>query len=313
MKEKSEGTNTDINVIDLTKLDGIGKLRTLIQNNNMTNVIKCRYKDFTFDVYVNKVEIPFTEQGQNIEITIKKPQNLKFQEKNCNADEDSTIIISYAGEYLRFDQFKFKKLPSAVDNKEEINTTTKTIFDDIVETGITEAFGYDNFNAKSQEPTDYSFPLYYNANGIFKIPVKENNPSKVITINNMKYTIDNKSAILFKENKETLINEKPFKYIAIDVADNNNKRRYFDIQQSSPGDIRQSKCPYATEVQIQYNKGNSDVVIQKTRSKNTSNFFRDLCRCCCDKTNNNKESEVNIETLHEFKNITGIETKQFLM
>ena len=212
---------------------------------------------------------------------------------------------------MRFDQFKFKKLPSAVDNKEEINTTTKTIFDDIVETGITEAFGYNN-NTESQEPTYYSFPLYYNAHGIFKIPVKKNNEPKAITINDMKYTIDNKSAILFKENKEPSINEKPFKYIAIDVADNNNKRRYFDIKDKADN-IQKSNCANATEVQIQYNKGNSDVVIQKTRSKNTSNFFRDLCRCCCDKTNNNKESEVNIETLHEFKNITGIETKQFLM
>ena len=58
MKEKSEETNTYINVIDLTKLGGIGKLRTLIQNNNMTNVIKCRYKDFTFDVDAKNVDIP---------------------------------------------------------------------------------------------------------------------------------------------------------------------------------------------------------------------------------------------------------------
>ena len=117
---------------------------------------------------------------------------------------------------------------------------------------------------------------------------------------------------MFKENTDTSINKKPFEYITIDVADNNGKRRYFDIADSIPGDIRKSNCTEATEMQIQY-KGNPDFVIQKPEEKNTTNFFTRLFNCCCNKTIDNTEPEINAQTLNRFEDIQDIVKKTIIM
>lgn len=311
-----EEINTDIISLDTGK--GIEKLYKLTQKNKHKNPainnIKYRYKDFTF--YVDLKNVNFfikqdTENNKTIETIISKPENLEFNGQSCNAskeDDKNTITIINNGEELQFENFSFEKLPYDGEKTVEINTSIKTVFDNIVETGITEAFGYNQFNIKKNEKVEYNFPLHYNANGIFKIPVNENNLPETINIQGTKYKIDKQSAILFKENTDTSINKKPFEYITIDVADNNGKRRYFDIADSIPGDIRKSNCTEATEMQIQY-KGNPDSVIQKPEEKNTPNFFTRLFNCCCNKTNNNKETEINIETLNRFEDIQDIVKK----
>lgn len=303
-------------VTDIIQLDSIGGINTLRklykekqEENFSANNIQCQYKDFTFTINIDDVNIPLKSAGESdTKIIISKPKKLEFNGQPCRTKDDNIeMTIINNGEELQFENFTFNKQP--YDSDEIIN---KTIFDNIVETGITEAFCYNRFDVKGKKNIEYNFPLHYNAHGIFKIPVNENNLSETINIQGTEYKIDKQSAILFKENTDTSINKKPFEYITIDVADNNGKRRYFDIADSAAGDIRQSKCNSATEMQIQY-KDNPKIVIHEPEAKNTPNFFTNLFCCCCGKTNNNKESELNIETLNRFEDIQDIVEKQFTM
>ena len=260
--------NTDIDVIDLTELDGIKHLRKLIQNNNTSsnkhkpkNVIRCKFNDFTFDVDVKNVKIPPIEQGQEVEITIEQPKNLTFQKKNCNADKNSTIKISCKGEYLQFDQFKFKKQPYSSDNK--------TILDTIVETGATELFGNGSFDTTTKNPTIYNIKqLYYNKYNTFIIP-NTNKVNKVFKVQGDKYHIDENSKISFKpknpeQNEIKATNKKPqLEFLAIDV-EKDNSRKSLDITDVPPVDIKASKANNSVkEVELDYEEGVDVIKSQK--------------------------------------------------
>ena len=290
-------------IIQLDSICGINTLRKLYkekqEENFSANNIQCQYKDFTFTINIDDVNIPLKSAGESdTKIIISKPKNLEFNGQPCRTKDDIKMTIINNGEELQFENFTFNKQP--YDSDEIIN---KTIFDNIVETGITEAFCYNRFDVKGKKNIEYNFPLHYNAHGIFKIPVKENNEPKEITINNMKYTMDNKSAILFKKSEGTSI-----PYIVIDVTDDYRQRRYFNIINiKDNSNIKALNFVDAKETRITYSE-NMEFALPKPENKDQLSFFRIFCCCCCDKTNNNKEPELNAKTLHEFKNIENIVT-----
>ena len=309
MNDQWQGSR-EKNIIRLDTGQGIKSLKGVKEETILSDT-KCKYKDFTFDVDLKKVNSVIEQDTENNTTTVKtvisKPEKLAFNGQSCRTQGDIKMTIINDGEEQQFENFTFNKQPYRGD--EIIN---KTIFDNIVETGITEAFGYNKFNIEKNEKVEYNFPLHYNANGIFKIPVKNINLPKIIKIQDTEYKIDNQSAILFKENKSTIY-KTPFKYITIDVANNNGERRYFNIAGNCASDVvKELKCNSATEMQIQY-KDNPKIVIHEPEAKNTPNFFTNLFCCCCGKTNNNKESELNIEILNRFKDIQDIVEKQFTM
>ena len=300
--------------IQLDSKDGINCLCKLCkekqEKNISTNNIQCQYKDFTFDIDLKNVTF-FEEQNTgDIKITISNPKNLEFNRQSCNAGEEdgkNTITIVNNGKELQFENFTFNKHPYC--GNEIIN---KTIFDNIVETGITEAFGYNKFNAYGNDKIEYNFPLHYNAHGIFKIPNSPNNNINQISIRDGKHNLTDKSAILFKPNttKEIKIVDNPpsqFHFIVIDI----DGKTCFNVNDNNfVSEAKSGKFNRATEVKLQYDEM-YDQINKETETQNNNNIFAKIFCCCCNKTSVNKEAEMNIPILHQFRNITGIETYRY--
>ncbi|MBQ7552566.1 MAG: hypothetical protein IJT15_03925 [Rickettsiales bacterium] len=297
-------------IIQLDSTDGINRLRKLYKGkqgkNISTNNIQCQYKDFTFTINIDDVKIPLKSEGKNdTKIIISKPKNLQFNGQSCNASEEdnkNTITIINNGEELKFENFTFNKQP--YDSDKIIN---KTIFDNIVETGITKAFGYNEFDVTSKDEIEYNFPLHYNAHGIFKIPNRPNNSIDKISIQDSTYDLTDKSAILFTHNTKEKIDivkdpSKKFQFIVIDV----DGKTCFNVNSNNHvSQVTSGKISYATKVKLQYDEP-YDQVNKETETQNNNNIFAKIFCCCCNKTSVNKKAEINMPILCQFGNLKGI-------
>ena len=152
--------------------------------------------------------------------------------------------------------------------------------------------------------------MHYNANGIFKIPVNENNLQKTITIQGGQYNLTNQSAILFKPNTtgEIKIVDNPpsqFHFIVIDV----DGKTFFNVNKNNPvSNVKSGKFNYATKVKLQYDDMYAQINKETETQNNNNNIFAKIFCCCCNKTSVNKKAEINMPILHQFRNITGIDT-----
>ena len=151
--------------IDLSTTEGITQLQRIkLQNTSGENEIHCKYHNFSFKIKKSNINLLDKSDSNNNEVIMKinDPTDVLFNEQSINVDKIDSIEIFNNCDCLKFNNFTFNKKPFV---SEVINT--KTIFDYLVEAGITQTFGYNKWNITTKNTVQYNFPLYYNKNGIF--------------------------------------------------------------------------------------------------------------------------------------------------
>ena len=141
--------------IDMSTTEGITQLQRIkFQNTSGENEIYCKYHNFSFKIKKSNINLPDNSDSNNNKVIMKinDPTDVLFNDRSINVDKIDSIEIFNNCDCLKFNNFTFNKQPFV---SEVINA--KTIFDYLVEIGITTTFGYKNFDINKQDTFECNF------------------------------------------------------------------------------------------------------------------------------------------------------------